>query len=262
MNIQIHGAGRAGGAFALAAARAGHHIVGIASRTDAHAERLSRLVPVEAGEPDLRIIAVRDDAIEGVAMDLAGGPPTATVHLSGALGVSVLESIASNGTPTGAFHPLQSLPDAETGAASLPGSWIAVTAEEPLASTLEGFARSIGCHPFRVEDDAKPMYHAAASAVANFTVACLGIGEKLFDEAGVPFVAAQPLVHSVVANAFALGPSSAMTGPIARGDVQTVERQMRAVRRSDPGISDAFTDMARATAAFSGAPDAVIEAIG
>jgi predicted short-subunit dehydrogenase-like oxidoreductase (DUF2520 family) len=261
MNIEIHGAGRAGGALAIAAVRAGHRIVGITSRTPRHVEQLALIVPVGTGTADLRIIAVRDDAVAEVATALADAPPVPTVHLSGSLGLSALAPIGDMGTPIGSFHPLQSLPDPETGADSLRGSWVGITATEPLSSSLRDLARSIGCIAFDLPDEAKPLYHAAASAVANFTVACLGVGERLFGAAGVPFAAAEPLVRSVVANAFTIGPASALTGPIARGDVETVRRQRAAVEAVEGDVQAAFRALAMGTARFAGAPDDVIEAI-
>jgi predicted short-subunit dehydrogenase-like oxidoreductase (DUF2520 family) len=156
------------------------------------------------------------------------------VHLSGLTPVSALAPLAASGCRTGSFHPLQTLPNPEVGAARLSGAWVAVTAEEPLRTTLHGFARSLGAHPFDLADGAKALYHAGAAAAANFLLLALTMASDLLGAADVPFAAARPLVEAVVANAFELGPRPALTGPVARGDVGTVAAQLDAVAAAAP----------------------------
>jgi predicted short-subunit dehydrogenase-like oxidoreductase (DUF2520 family) len=263
MRIALVGPGRAGTALAIAMQRAGHDIVAVAGRdpqrTAAVADRFDA-APLTVGDPipavDLVIIAVRDGAIGDVARAIGDAVEEAgaVVHVSGATPVGVLEPIAASGTPTGSFHPLQTLPGPDAGSERLEGAWIAVTADEPLRSRLHELAESIGSRPFDLADDRKALYHAAASAAANFPVAALGIANDLFDAAGVPFAAAQPLVEAAVANAFEQGPQQALTGPVARGDRDTVAAQLRAV--ADAGRwPDAFRDFVAATADFAGTTD-------
>jgi predicted short-subunit dehydrogenase-like oxidoreductase (DUF2520 family) len=166
-----------------------------------------------------------------------------------------LDALGRNGVAIGSMHPLQTLPSAEIGAERLAGAHVAVTADEPLAGELEVFARSLGCIPFRIEDEHKPLYHAAAAAAANFTMASLGLAHDLFDAAGVDPAVSQPLVDAIVNNAYALGPRNALTGPIARGDVATVQAQLAAIRRDAPESAARFISMAKATASFAGTSD-------
>jgi predicted short-subunit dehydrogenase-like oxidoreductase (DUF2520 family) len=261
MLIELHGAGRAGGALAIAASRAGHAITSIESRDVSSVQRLADMVDVVGGMPDLRVIAVSDSAIRDVAGPLADRPPVPTVHLSGAVPVDALAPLEAAGALVGSFHPLQTLPDAVTGADRLPGAWIAVTAPEPLRTVLRDLATSLGCTPFDLDDAVKATYHAGAAAAANFTLTALGVAERLFAEAGVPFAAARPLVEAVVANGFNLGPSAALTGPIARGDASTVRAQLDAVAALDD-VAPIFVDLARATARFATATDEVRGTIG
>lgn len=261
MNIELHGPGRAGGAVVIAAHRAGHRIVGIGGRSEASVLDLAELVPVEDGPPDLRIIAVTDDAIDVVADSLAQGDALPTVHLSGSVPISALSSIESNGAAVGSFHPLQTLPAASVGADRLPGAWIGVTATGTLRDDLFDLARSLGCNPFDLRDDVKPLYHAAAASAANFPLASLALAERLFDAADVPFAASQPLVEAIVANAYAMGPANALTGPIARGDVGTVARQVAAVADTGERESTAFRHFALGTAVMADAGREVEDAI-
>ncbi len=253
MNIEIHGAGRAGGALAIAASSAGHSIVSIVSRSEQSVDRLAALVELSPGTPDLIILAVSDDAIAATAEAIAAGGGTApTVHLSGAVSTSSLDPIGRTGAQVGSIHPLQTFPDSERGAERLSGAWMAVTAQDPLRTRLHEFATSLGCQPFDLDDADKPTYHAAAAAAANYTLTTLDLARSLLEAAGVPFEAARPLVDAVIDNAFEMGPREALTGPIARGDVATVRMQLDAVRQEMPEAERAFVELARATAAMAG----------
>ncbi|GMQ92698.1 MAG: hypothetical protein BMS9Abin12_0175 [Acidimicrobiia bacterium] len=258
MNIAINGPGRAGGALAIAASAAGHRITSVEGRNAVAVEYVLSHVDIEPGKADLLIVAVADDAIAEVAAAIASaGETVPTVHLSGAQPTSSLDAIAASGTQTGSLHPLQTFPNAERGAARLRGSWIAVTADDPLRSDLHDFATSLGCHPFDLADDVKPLYHSGAAAAANYTLTTLDLALALFEAAGVPFEAARPLVEAIVENAFDLGPAGALTGPVARGDAITVARQVASIREHVPQAESLFIDLARSTARLAGTEDAI-----
>jgi predicted short-subunit dehydrogenase-like oxidoreductase (DUF2520 family) len=258
MNIAIFGSGRAGGAIAIAASRGGHTITSIEGRNPESVSNLKTLVDVEPGVPDLRIVAVSDDAIPEVAAVIAElADPVPTVHVSGSVPVDALAPIAAIGVQTGSLHPLQTLPDAQRGAARLDGAWMAITAEDPLRGQLHDFAASLGCRPFDLGEDVKPLYHAAAAAAANYTLTTLDLSLALFEAAGVPFEAAHPLVEAIIANAFDLGPAGALTGPVARGDAATVARQLAAIRDRVPQAEPLFVDLTRSTARLAGTLDEI-----
>lgn len=261
MRIVIVGPGRAGLALAIAAARAGHRIVAVAGRDLDHASPAAAALGATAltlgdaiPSSDLVVIATGDDDIAAVASTMAAspGPITAAVHLSGLASVATLAPLADRGAATGSMHPLQTLPTPEAGADRLAGSWMAVTADEPLAGTLRELARSLGTHPFPLADDAKPLYHAGAAAAANFPLASLTIAHDLFTAAGVPVEAARPLVEAAVANAFEMGPRSALTGPVVRGDAATVSAQLDAVAAATPEWLDGFSAQVALIARIAG----------
>lgn len=270
MRIVLAGPGRAGLAVALAARDAGHDIVGVLGRAGAPAaaEDLdSRVIDWEDLLPaaDLLVIAVRDDAIGEVVERLAlrAIGVTAAVHLSGSVGVRALDPLAEVGLVTGGFHPLQTLPDPEAGRRRLAGAWAGITAPDPeLRSQLEALARSLGMQPFLLDDEVRPLYHAGAVAAANYVIGGLALAERLFGEAGVPWDAAAPLVDAVIANAMELGPDDALTGPIARGDVSTVRRQLEAIRSSAPELEAPFADMGRALAELAGTGEPFRDVLG
>ncbi len=256
MNIEMHGTGRAAGALTLAMSRCGHIITSVHGRNaEAQSALAERVDPQADVSPDLRIIAVSDHAIGAVAGDLAHAPPVPTVHISGATSVRVLDVLADIGGAVGSFHPLQTLTDAERGAAALAGSWIAITTgDDGLEATLADLARSLGCTPFTLDDAAKPAYHAAASAASNYTNAALDLAQRLFVVAGVPFEAAEPLVASTVANAFDQGAAAARTGPVARGDHGTIDAQKTAASATSVVVGRAFDDMTAAALTLANEP--------
>lgn len=260
MRIILVGPGRAGGSLAVAASMAGHDVVGVfvrrrADRDVAHHLLLpTKLIGDPMPEADLLIASVRDDVIHSTARTLSQGdvPVPRAIHLSGLAPTSALDPLRRTGLEVGCFHPLQTFPDWRTGASTLKGSYVGITADDPLSVLLEGFAGSLGCRPFRVAEGIKPLYHAAASAASNYVSTVLALAEDLFTKAGVEPRVALPLVEQAVANAFDLGAARSVTGPVARGDTGTLRRQLEAVDLHAPLVSEAFRAFARATAGLTG----------
>jgi predicted short-subunit dehydrogenase-like oxidoreductase (DUF2520 family) len=266
MRITLVGPGRAGRAVAAAARDAGHEIVDVlARRLDAAREAADLLGAPHASlirdglrRSDLVIIATRDDVLAEVAGFLA---PTvsavgAAVHLSGLTSVLALNTISAARVPTGSFHPLQTFPTTETGAVGLRDAWIGITtSDESLRVILHDFGSSMGGIPFDLNDEVKALYHAAASAASNFPLASLVMASDLFEEAGVPFAAARPLLEAIVRNAFDLGPRAALTGPVARGDRATVEAQVAAVAAAAPDHDAGFRALVGQLALLTGRAD-------
>jgi predicted short-subunit dehydrogenase-like oxidoreductase (DUF2520 family) len=246
---------------AVAATAAHHDVVGVVGRTMESAiagaaliESAALTINDDLPDADLLIIATRDGVIEPAAAALADKVTgiEAAVHVSGLTSVAVLEPLAALGLQTGSFHPLQTLPTPEAGAARLSGAYVAVTAEPPLRGLLNQLAIDLGAAPFPLEDAAKPLYHAAAAAAANFPLAALTMAADMFESTGVPWEAARPLVEAVVTNAFELGPRAALTGPVARGDVDTVAGQLRAIDSNLPEWRVAFARFVEVLAAMTG----------
>lgn len=259
MRLLIIGAGRAGGAIALAASRAGHEITGVLSR-----DGTTRFGPAFTWddflpEADLALIAVRDDSIEEVAGKLVEMGPTypCIAHLSGFVPISALGAMASAGVSTGGFHPLQTLPDAETGAAALAGSHVGIGGDRFAVDVLTHLGGSMGMEPFSLEDNDRPAYHAAAASAANFVLTSLAVASDLFDSAGVDPVVARPLVEHAVSNAYDIGPEQSLTGPIARGDLETVIGHLTAAHQVSDEVGRQFRLLAEATAIRAGREEEV-----
>ena len=205
-------------------------------------------------EADIAFIAVKDEAVAGVVDRLRGqmGAVAVAAHLSGFLPITVLNPLQDDGVSVGGFHPLQTLPDPQTGASALTGSFVG-TGGDPLAvDTLTHLAGSLGMEPFRLDDAARPAYHAAAAAAANFVVTALAVSGDLFESAGVDAAVSRPLVERVVANVFDRGTAPSLTGPIARGDIDTVIGHLTAAREVSDEVGRQFRLMAEATTLRAG----------
>jgi predicted short-subunit dehydrogenase-like oxidoreductase (DUF2520 family) len=204
-------------------------------------ERLAeRGVVLDALEPELVLLCVPDRAISEVAAAVAPGPWVA--HVSGATGLAALEPH----TRRFSVHPLQTFTKAR-GAEQLDGAWAAVTAESGSALSV-GFwlAETLGLQPFELDDDARTTYHAGAAVASNYLVTLRATAGRLLEEAGAPPEALDPLMRRVIENHFEL------TGPIARGDWDTVERHLDAIREHAPELEELYLVLARATAEVAG----------
>jgi predicted short-subunit dehydrogenase-like oxidoreductase (DUF2520 family) len=169
-------------------------------------------------------------------------------HLSGAMGLDALGPAVDAGAAPLSLHPLQTFPNVDAALARLPGSTIAVTAREDAVSTLgEGVARDVGGEPFRLPEEAKPLYHAAAVFASNFVVAITAAAEQLFAEAGLsePLERFLPLSRASLQHVVELGPGAAMTGPAIRGDAGTIGRNLAALEAAAPGMVGAYVELTR-----------------
>jgi predicted short-subunit dehydrogenase-like oxidoreductase (DUF2520 family) len=107
-------------------------------------------------------------------------------------------------------------------------------------------AETLGLRPFALADENRVVYHAAAAIASNYLVTLMRVAGELFDSAGVPPDGLEPLMRSVIDSGFEL------TGPIARGDWETVERHLEAIRESRPDLAELYVALARATAEVAG----------
>jgi len=185
-------------------------------------------------------LAVPDQAVDEVAARIARTNPSprlSFVHTSGALGLGALDALRDH--PVGSFHPLQAFP-APRDPGAFRGITVAVDASTPaLMRRLRALARSIGARPKRVGGEDRVLYHAAAVYASNFVDVLVVQGVRLLGEIGWSEVEATkallPLVEGAVAGIRERGPVQALTGPIRRGDAETVQRHLEALDRLELG---------------------------
>jgi predicted short-subunit dehydrogenase-like oxidoreductase (DUF2520 family) len=197
-------------------------------------------VDLDASDPALVVLCVPDRAIEEVAAKTALGPWVA--HVSGATPLRALDPHVRRF----GLHPLQTFSKA-LGPEQLDGVWGAVTAESDEAHAV-GFelANVLGLLPFDLDDSARAAYHAGAAVASNYLVTLRAAARSLLEAAGAPPDALDPLIRGVMDTGYEL------TGPIARGDWETVERHLAAIRGERPELEELYVVLAEATARVAG----------
>ncbi len=251
--IGFLGAGHVGTALGVAFSRAGWPVAAVASRDPEKRARFCRLVPgaraVERGQAlpehaDLLFLTVPDDALPDVVADVRLYGQQGIIHTSGALPAAVLAPALGAGCAAASFHPLVAFADLDRAVAALHGATIALEGDEALLVVLARLAVDVGAQPVRLPPGGKAAYHAAAVLAAGGfiglldAIAELGRGAGL-DESGALAIYG-PLIRQSLANAEALGIAAALTGPLLRGDVNTVRAHLEAMRRLAPGAEDLY----------------------
>jgi predicted short-subunit dehydrogenase-like oxidoreductase (DUF2520 family) len=199
-----------------------------------------RGIALEGADPDLVIVCVPDRAIAEVAAETPIGPWIA--HVSGATPLRALDPHVRRF----GLHPLQSFSKA-LGAEQLDGVWGAVTAESDDARAIGyDLAGLLGVRPFDLDDASRAAYHAGAAMASNYLVTLRAAARSLLEAAGAPPDALDPLIRGVMDTGFEL------TGPIARGDWETVDRHLAVVRAERPELEELYLVLAAATARVAG----------
>jgi predicted short-subunit dehydrogenase-like oxidoreductase (DUF2520 family) len=229
--LAVVGAGRLGTALTRALPAAGVRVLGPLGRG------------ADGSGADAVLLCVPDGQIAAAAAAVTPGPLVG--HCSGALTLAPLA-----GHEAFSLHPLMTVRGED---ADFAGAGAAVAGATPRArGAALALARALGMHPVEVADADRAAYHAAASLASNFLVALEAAAERLAATAGVDRETLAPLVRATVANWAQVGPERALTGPIARGDEETVARQRAAVAERTPellALWDALAEITRELAA-------------
>jgi len=252
--IAIAGAGRIGQALGRLLRERGEPVVAVASRSPERARAAARFVGgvravgySEAPECASRVlIAVPDDALSSVAEAVAGAgmKDGACLHTCGTRGPEALAVLAAQGVSCGALHPLQTVASPEQGLSALPGAAFAVTGEGPAAAWAQRIVALLDGLVLRIPAERRPLYHAAAVMASNYVVGLIDAAVMLMGAAGVEedraLRALAPLVRASSMNALTLGPLKALTGPIERGDVETVSLHMQALAETSAPVREFY----------------------
>lgn len=258
--LSFIGAGTLGTALSKACASAGYRVLSIHSRTFENAARLAGSLPQAEAVPhpsdatsaDVTFLTVPDDAIAAVCESVAWPTSSSVVHCSGALSLDVLNSAAQTGAATGSLHPLQTFAAGAEGAARLSGIAYALEASNnELRDTLQELVEALGGRPQWIRSSDKPLYHASAAMASNYLVALLGDASRLWESFGLSrdsgLRSLLPLVQGTIDNLQGVGFPDALTGPIARGDVDTVRIHLDALKTSQPDIVPSYAAMGKRT---------------
>ena len=260
--IGVVGAGRVGAVLAARRREAGHEIGAVAGESDASRARAASLLPgVPVRKPtavaracDLRLLTVPDDMLGNVAAMLAGAGAIRrgqqVVHTSGRHGVAVLAPAAARGAEVLAVHPAMTFTGTDRDLPRLEGCTYGVTADGPAAAALaQQLVADLGGRLVSVPEEKRAVYHAGLAHGANHLVTLVTQAMGLLRESGAadPAATLRPLLTAALDNVLRMG-DSALTGPIVRGDVETVRAHLEGIALTQPGTLPAYVALGRATA--------------
>lgn len=247
--VAIVGAGNVGNILAKAFYQQGYPLTGIASKTIISAEKLANYFGVRstirAAEitryADVVVIATPDRYISQVVEEIAtdGGFRAGqfVLHTSGGISANILSAASELGTFTGCMHPLQSFADRKRETDLLVGIYFALGGHGQAVKLGEKIVKDFGGQSFILADGDRPLYHAAACIASNYVVSLLHWAMKSYESIGLTPQQARaallPLVQGTIKNIQELGPTEALTGPVSRGDCNTITAHLAAIEDGD-----------------------------
>ena len=261
LRVGVVGAGRVGSTLAAALRRAGHENVAVSAVSDASVRRARRYLPGVAirtppevvAAADLVLLTVPDDVLPGLVTGLAEtGAAWAgrlVAHASGRHGLAVLDPAVRAGALPLALHPVMTFTGRPDDLDRMAGISFGVTAPDSLRLAAEALVLEMGGEPVFIAEERRGLYHAALASAANHLVTLVVQAADLLREAGVdqPARMLGPLLQAALDNALDLG-DAALTGPVARGDADTVASHVEALRAAAPQALPAYLALARLTA--------------
>ena len=258
--VGVIGAGRVGAVLAARLRGAGHEVVAAAGESDASRNRIADLLTgVPALKPsavarasDLLLLTVPDDMLPNVVTVLADSGALregqVVVHTSGAHGLGVLAPAAAVGARVVAAHPAMTFTGTALDLERLTGCVFGVTAGQAEAGLAEQLVADLGGRTMRVPEDRRTAYHAALAHGANHLVTLVSQAMEMLAAAGgdAPADTLRPLLAAALDNALTQG-DAALTGPIVRGDADTIRRHLDELARTAPHTLPSYVAMATAT---------------
>lgn len=260
LKIGVVGAGRVGAPLAAALAQAGHQIVAVSAISDASRKRAALLlsdVPVMPADEVVRnaelvLLAIPDDVlpgfVEGAAKAGLFHPGQIVVHTAGRFGTDVLQPATQCGALALAIHPIMTFTGTSMDVDRIHGAVFGVTAAASILPIAEALVLEIGGEPTVIAEGDRIAYHAALAWSANFLNVLIAEGMDQLRAIGVadPARALAPLLTAALDNVLRSG-DQALTGPIARGDAQTVAEHLRVMNERSSEMRETYDVLARLT---------------
>jgi len=258
LRVGVIGVGRVGSVMAAALQSAGHPVVAAHAVSEKSLDRVARFLPATDVVPvsdviaaaDLILVAVPDAEIEsvvaGIAKTIGFRPGQFVIHPSGRHGLAILQPAVAQGAIALAIHPAMTFTGSLTDRARLQSCPFGVTATPETRAVAEALVVEMGGEPFWIKDQDRATYHAALSHASNHLNTIISQSRKILSDIGIdqPGIFLSPLVHTSAENALSLGLST-LTGPISRGDTETVSAHLAALVGST--VRDSYIQLAFAT---------------
>lgn len=266
MKVGFIGAGKVGGALGLYLNNYGFTISGYYSKRGSSAQVAARITGSQpfgsiqeiVNASNVLFVAVPDQALAEVDRIIAAliqtqavGKDRVVFHVSGAHSSDSLAEIKAAGVEVGSIHPLQSFGEVFSSAERLNSSWFTLEGTEQAVKLAKTILNKTGGKYSLIKAEDKPLYHAGACMVSNFLVTLLDSGIRFFEQAGMErahiIQAIDPLIESTLSNVREKGTIDALTGPIVRGDSNTVRVHLDAIQKVLPEEWDVYQAMTRRT---------------
>lgn len=262
--VAVIGAGVLGSAVAIQLKKKGYEIAAVASRRKEPAQKLAEGTgaaccadaAAAAAKGDIVFLTVPDRAIAETAAVIArsGGfrPGQLVIHMSGALPAGVLDPAGEKGAVTVSVHPLQSFADIDMAVKNLPGSFFSVQGDLAGIDRAKRIVADLDGCAIVLPREGKPLYHLGACVASNYLVALLHFVVTLYSQIGIDektaIQAIMPLIKGTLDNIDKLGPTRALTGPVARGDITTLKTHLQALERHPVLYKDLYNIIGAYTA--------------
>jgi len=281
--VAIVGAGRVGGSVGSLLARAGMQVTAVATRSMATAEGARDFIGAgfattdivrAASSADIVFLTTPDGAIRSVCDAIASGggfrPGMLVVHTSGAHTLDLLDAAKGVGALRAVVHPLQAVPSRERGRENIPGSYFRIEADPEAGPAVRELVHALGgielvMPRWRSDRQSAALYHAGAVAVSNYFVALIDYGLKFYQALGADrqdaLKAVLPLIKGTLGNIEKLGTAGALTGPIARGDAETIKGHIAAMQERAPELLPLYRALARHTVAVAREKESITDRV-
>ena len=245
--VFVIGPGHVGRGLVRAFRASGVEVVGLHGKRPSGVATSSGNIPHDAAKANVIIVCVRDpqldEAIDEVKVAAGDGRisrGSVILHTSAIAEPGGLRSLSEAGFPGGTFHPLVPFGDPETSAELLRKAWIGIDGENAAKNASRRLAGHLGARTLEIPPGKKPAYHAAAVISSNFPVVLASVAGHLLHDIGIPDASAYQAVESLMAGALSnmkqALPDDALTGPVVRGDAETVARHLRALQGHDAAL--------------------------
>lgn len=245
-SFAIVGCGKVGTALAIFLTRAGYRPAGFASKRLSSAKHVADIVHSDrftdvpwdiTPHAEVVFITTPDGAITEtcnvIARHTGFADKAVVMHCSGALSSSVLSEAKTCGAWIGSMHPLQSFAKADHKTDPFQGIVISLEGDDPAVNLAKTMAVDLGAKVVTLLTEAKTLYHASAVVASNYLVTLIDLAVQLMEDAGInrqeAFNLLKPLIEGTLSNIGNVGVQKALTGPIARGDVKTVEKHIEEI---------------------------------
>ena len=260
--VFIIGPGHVGRGLFRAFRTSGVEVVGLHGKRPSAIATSSGDIPKDAAQANVVMLCVRDQQLDEVIQQVAVAARdgriargTAVLHTSAIAEPAGLQMLSSAGYPGGTFHPLVPFSDPEISADLLHKSWIGIDGDNAAKNASRRLAGHLGARTLEIPPGRKAAYHAAAVVSSNFPVVLASVAGHLLHDIGIPdasaYQAVDALMSGAIANMKQALPDDALTGPVVRGDAETVSKHMRALEGLEPAreiyraLSRAAVEIAR-----------------